>query len=87
VNDTTRDIPLPAVVTPFLQAYFDRMVSPAVGTLTHDTPPLWSEWVRRHQGKTRAPLEGKNIWPLCKTYGLLIGYRMLKPTISGTASP
>ena len=75
----TRDIPLPAVVTQFLQGYVDRMVAPAVGTLTHDTPLFWSEWGRRHQGKTRAPMDGKNIWRLCKTYGRLIGYPMLKP--------
>ena len=75
----TRDIPLPAVVTQFLQGYVDRMVAPAVGTLTHDTPLFWSEWDRRHQGKTRAPMDGKNIWRLCKTYGRMIGYPMLKP--------
>jgi integrase/recombinase XerC len=75
----TRDIPLPTVVTQFLQTYVDRMVAPAVGTLTHDTPLFWSEWGRRYKGKTRAPMEGKNIWRLCKTYGRLIGYPMLKP--------
>ena len=75
----TRDIPLPAVVTQFLQTYVDQMVAPAVGTLTHDTPLFWSEWGRRYKGKTRAPMEGKNIWRLCKTYGRLIGYPMLKP--------
>src|SRR5262249_14977917 len=75
----TRDIPLPAVVTQFLQTYVDRIVAAAVGTLTADTPLFWSEWGRRHQGKTRAPMEGKNIWRLCKTYGRLIGYPMLKP--------
>jgi len=75
----TRDIPLPAVVTQFLQTYVDRMVAPAVGTVTHDTPLFWSEWGRRNLGKTRAPMEGKNIWRLCKTYGRLIGYPMLKP--------
>jgi site-specific recombinase XerD len=75
----TRDIPLPAVVTQFLQTYVDRMVAPVVGTVTHDTPLFWSEWGRRNLGKTRAPMEGKNIWRLCKTYGRLIGYPMLKP--------
>ena len=55
------------------------MVAPAVGTVTHDTPLFWSEWGRRNHGKTRAPMEGKNIWRLCKTYGRLIGYPMLKP--------
>jgi site-specific recombinase XerD len=27
----------------------------------------------------RAPMTGKNIWRLCKLYGRLIGYPMLKP--------
>jgi site-specific recombinase XerD len=27
----------------------------------------------------RRPMEGKNIWRLCKTYGRIIGYPMLKP--------
>jgi integrase len=76
---TTRDIPLPAVVTQFLQTYVDRVVASKVTALTHDTPLFWSEWGRRHQGKTQAPMEGKSIWPLCKTYGRLIGYPMLKP--------
>jgi integrase/recombinase XerC len=75
----TRDIPLPAVVTQFLETYVDRMVAPVVGTVTHDTPLFWSEWGRRNLGKTRAPMEGKSIWRLCKTYGRLIGYPMLKP--------
>ena len=75
----TRDIPLPAAVTQFLQAYVDRVVTSVVSAPTHDTPLFWSEWGRRYQGKTRAPMEGKNIWRLCKTYGRLIGYPMLKP--------
>jgi site-specific recombinase XerD len=29
--------------------------------------------------QSRAPMQGKNIWRLCKTYGRLIGYPMLKP--------
>jgi len=33
----------------------------------------------RRQGLVRRPMEGKNIWRLCKTYGRLIGYPMLKP--------
>jgi Phage integrase family len=76
---TTRDIPLPAVVTQFLRSYVDRVVTARVATLTHDTPLFWSEWGRRHQGKTQAPMDGKNIWRLCKTYGRMIGYPMLKP--------
>lgn len=75
----TRDIPLPAAVTQFLHGYVERLVAPEVATLTSDTPLFWSVWGRRHQGKTRAPMIGKNIWRLCKTYGRLIGYPMLKP--------
>lgn len=48
---TTRDIPLPAAVTQFLQAYVDRVVAPAVDALTHDTPLFWSEWGRRQQAR------------------------------------
>src|SRR5678815_1411257 len=55
------------------------MVAPVAGTVTHDTPLFRQEWGRRNLGKTRAPMEGKNIWRLCKTYGRLIGYPMLKP--------
>jgi site-specific recombinase XerD len=62
-----RDIPLPAVVTEFLHPYVERIVAPTVGTLTPDARLFWSEWGRRHRGKTRAPMEGKNIWRHCKT--------------------
>jgi hypothetical protein len=34
---------------------------------------------QRRQGTVRRPMEGENIWRLCKTYGRLIGYPMLKP--------
>jgi len=34
---------------------------------------------RRTGGKTRAPMTGQNVWRLCKVYGRLIGYPMLKP--------
>ena len=57
-------IPCPADVTQFLKSYVDRMVAPAVGTLTHDTPLFWCEWGRRHRGKTRAPMDGKHLAPL-----------------------
>ena len=46
----TRDIPLPAVVTQFLQRHIDWVVATKVGTLTHDTPLFWSEWGCRHCG-------------------------------------
>jgi site-specific recombinase XerD len=44
-----------------------------------ETPLFWSTWVRRSGGKTRAPMTGQNVWRLCKVYGRLIGYPMLKP--------
>jgi hypothetical protein len=44
-----------------------------------DTPLFWSSWGQPRQGKIRRPITGKNIWRLCKTYGRIIGYPMLKP--------
>lgn len=75
----TRDIPLPEPVMRYLHAYVEQCVAPAVGTLTPETPLFWSVWGRRSIGKHRAPMTGKNIWRLCKLYGRLIGYPMLKP--------
>lgn len=73
------DIPLPAPVMQFLHAYVERVLSRELDALTPDTPLFWSTWGRRTVGKTRAPMTGKNIWRLCKTYGRLIGYPTLKP--------
>jgi integrase/recombinase XerD len=73
----TRDIPLPAAVMKFLQAYVDRVLS-RVETVGPETPLFWSTWGRRVVGKTRAPMTGKNIWRLCKVYGRIIGPE-LKP--------
>ncbi len=53
----TRDIPLPAVVTQFLQSYVDRMVAPAVGTVTHDTPLFWAP-----SSNTKRKTSTKTIW-------------------------
>ena len=47
--------------------------------ITPDTPLFWSSWGQKRQGKIRRPITGKNIWRLCKTYGRIIGYPMLKP--------
>jgi len=74
----TRDIPLPAAVMTFLQAYVQRVLS-RVETVAPETPLFWSTWGRRVVGKTRAPMIGKNIWRLCKVYGRIIGYPELKP--------
>jgi len=75
----TRDIPLPQAVTQFLEDYVTRHLPTVVDSTTPDTPRFWSTWGLRHQGKTRAPMTGKNIWRLCKTYGRLIGQPRLKP--------
>lgn len=75
----TRDIPLPEPVMRYLHAYVEQFVAPTVKTLTPETPLFWSVWGRRAIGKHRAPMTGKNIWRLCKLYGRLIGYPMLKP--------
>jgi len=75
----TRDIPLPEPVMRYLHAYVEQVVAPSVTTLAPETPLFWSVWGRRSIGMHRAPMTGKNIWRLCKIYGRLIGYPMLKP--------
>ena len=75
----TRDIPLPTAVTRFLETYVKETVAKEQEMITPDTPLFWSTWGRRSGGKTRAPMTGQNIWRLCKVYGRLIGYPMLKP--------
>ena len=75
----TRDLPLPAAVMQFLQAYIERILVREVDKVGPETPPFWSTWGRRAVGKTRAPMTGKNIWRLCKVYGRLIGCPELKP--------
>jgi integrase len=75
----TRDIPLPSVVTKFLQSYVDLVLAPEVGEVTGDTPLFWSRWAGRRGARRLMPIQGKNIWRLCKTYGRLIGTPELKP--------
>jgi hypothetical protein len=63
--------------------HLDRYVTPYLPTeiddIKPDTPLFWSTFGQRRQGLVRRPMEGKNVWRLCKTYGRLIGYPMLKP--------
>lgn len=75
----TRDIPVPEPVMAYLQWYVERVLSVAQPTICPETPLFWSTWGRRVKGKTSAPMTGKNLWRLCKVYGRLIGYPMLKP--------
>jgi site-specific recombinase XerD len=75
----TRDIPLPEPVMRYLHAYVAQVLTPSVTTVAPETPLFWSVWGRRSIGKHRAPMTGKNIWRLCKLYGRMIGYPMLKP--------
>ena len=75
----TRDIPLPESVMRYLHSYVEQWLAPSVQPLTPETPLFWSVWGRRAIGLHRAPMTGKNIWRLCKLYGRLIGYPMLKP--------
>ena len=63
----------------YLHAYVEQVVAPSVTILAPETPLFWSVWGRRSIGMHRAPMTGKNIWRLCKIYGRLIGYPMLKP--------
>jgi site-specific recombinase XerD len=75
----TRDIPLPAVVVKHLDRYVSQYLPTQVDEVKPDTPLFWSTYGLRRQGVVRRPMEGKNIWRLCKTYGRLIGYPVLKP--------
>lgn len=75
----TRDIPLPAAVMQYLDRYVSQDLPTEVDDIKPDTPLFWSAFGQRRQGLVRRPMEGKNIWRLCKTYGRLIGYPMLKP--------
>lgn len=75
----TRDIPLPAAVMQHLDRYVSQYLPTVVEAITSDTPLFWSTYGTRHEGLVRRPMNGKNIWRLCKTYGRLIGYPMLKP--------
>jgi len=75
----TRDIPLPAIVMQFLDGYVTQHLPPIVEAVSPDTQLFWSIYGQRRQGTVRRPMEGKNICRLCKTYGQIIGYPMLKP--------
>jgi integrase/recombinase XerC len=75
----TRDIPLPESVMRYLHTYLKQIVAPKVGFVTPETPLFWSTWGKRGIGTHRSPMTGKNIWRLCKVYGRLMGYPMLKP--------
>jgi integrase/recombinase XerC len=66
----TRDIPLPAAVMQYLSSHVSQYLPNEVEEVKYG---------QRHHGIVRQPMEGKNIWRLCKTYGRLIGYPMLKP--------
>jgi len=75
----TRDIPLPAAVMQHLDRYVLQYLPTEVDSIPLDTRLFWSTFSQRRQGTVRRPMEGKNIWRLCKTYGRLIGCPMLKP--------
>ena len=75
----SRDIPLPSAVNQYLQTYVQQHLPTQVTAVTPDTPLFWSSWGQQRQGKTQAPMTGKNLWRLCKVYGRQIGYPMLKP--------
>jgi integrase/recombinase XerC len=75
----TRDIPLPAAVMQHLDRYVTQYLPTEVDDIKPDMPLFWSTFGQRRQGLVRRLMEGKNVWRLCKTYGRLIGYPMLKP--------
>src|SRR5437773_970514 len=63
----------------YLDRYLSQYLPTEVEDIKPDTPLFWSTFGQRRQGLVRRPMEGKNVWRLCKTYGRLIGYPMLKP--------
>src|SRR5262245_1953210 len=73
----TRDIPLPAAVMQYLDRYVRQYLPTEVHDIKSDTPLFWSTFGQRRLGLVRRPMEGKNIWRLCKLYGRRIGYPML----------
>jgi integrase/recombinase XerC len=75
----TRDIPLPAAVMQYLNRYVSQYLPTEVEDIKPDTRLFWSTFGQRHRGIIRRAMRGKNIWRLCKIYGRLIGYPMLKP--------
>lgn len=75
----TQEVPLPEPVIRFLEWYVECVLARECERVTPETPLFWSSWGKRAVGRTRAPLTGKNVWRLCKTYGRLIGCPELKP--------
>jgi hypothetical protein len=63
----TRDIPLPAVVTQYLRAFIEQVLSKEARTITADTPILWSSWSQARRGKVRQPMTVRHLGRLCKT--------------------
>src|SRR5438046_8588569 len=55
-----------------LDRYLSQYLPTEVEDIKPDTPVFWSTFGQRRQGTVRRPMEGKNIWRLCKTYGRLI---------------
>jgi integrase len=62
-----------------LDRYVTQYLPTEVDDIKPDTPLFWYTFGQRRQGLVRRPMEGKNVWRLCKTCGRLIGYPMLKP--------
>ena len=75
---------MPSAVLRFLEVYVEKVLGKECERVTSDTPLFWSSWGRRGMGKAHAPMTGKNVWRLCKTYGRLIGYPELKPARSAS---
>ena len=66
----------------YLHRYAEEVLPQHVERITPDTPLFWSSWglpSGRRAGKTKRPMEGKNIWRLFKTYGKQLGYHELRP--------
>ncbi len=73
------DVRVGLVQTRFLHWYMDRVLTTIVDRIMPDTRLFWSICGRSGVGKVTVPMNDKNIWRLCKTYGRMIGYPELKP--------
>jgi hypothetical protein len=60
-------------------AFVLKILAPVYTGMRLGSVASLSRWGRRRVGKVRHPMQGKNIWRLCKLYGRLIGYPELRP--------
>jgi site-specific recombinase XerD len=77
----TRDIPLPAAVSQFVNQYVEQSVATEHGPLTPDTPIFWSTWGQRHRGTGTRPMTGdKHLAALQSVRRGLLGHTRTETT-------